>query len=543
MSAALLAQKTEASCAGDNTVAALLAGGLDRSSARALELHLDACPGCRQLVADLGRGLSAIARAPGGATRRLPEIGEQIGRFTVERVLGVGGMGVVYRARDRMLDRPVALKLLRPDLFDGDHLLAEAQAMARLAHGNVAVVHDIGTFHGQLYVCMEYIAGTTLRAWLGERPRPWREIVDVFRAAARGLAYVHASGLVHRDFKPENVLIGRDDRVVVSDFGLARRIDRVHHGVAVGTPAYMAPEQRRGEPADARADQYAFCLALREAVGDGAPHWLSRVLTRGLAEHRDDRFASMDALLAAIARGLARRSHGALVTVMTAAAVAAVFVPRQSEPRTRLVELPVIQRVVTPRGEPSPAPVVDVARADMPAAVAAGRAEELGARAIASRDSVPVPDVPSPPQPVERVWRAAVQLDAIALASSQGAIAAPTLDMTAASGATARDCDDGSEKQCKADEPVCEPWHVAAIQDGCWRCVDAITCEPVDELGSVVQPSRSHAHGPQGGGAGSSAGSDRGSPPRNGSASGSDGGSDDPGSHGGSAIGPDGNPL
>ena len=334
-------------CASTNTIAALLAGAIDSAAAHRLEGHLDACATCRRLVADLGRGLSAIGAGP-GARWRVAEIGDRVGRFEIDRVIGVGGMGVVFEARDPTLERRVAVKLLRPDIVAGEMLLGEAQAMARLQHPNIAVVHDVGKFGGQLYFCMEYIAGSTLRAWLGERDRSWREIVDVFVAAGRGLAYVHGAGLVHRDFKPDNVLIGRDGRVVVTDFGLARVVDR---GRVVGTPAYMPPEQRRGERVDARADQYAFCVALRESAGDRAPAWLRRILAHGLAERAADRVASMDALLAAIDAQLRRRSRAIsrAAVVIAVVAIALLAFPRARDVVTHVIDRPIVERIVETR--------------------------------------------------------------------------------------------------------------------------------------------------------------------------------------------------
>ncbi len=219
--------------------------------------------------------------------------GTTIGRYLVLQRLGEGGMGVVYAAYDAELDRKVALKILRPSRGDSGEgharLQREAQAMARVSHPNVIAVHDVGTYRDQVFVAMDLVEGTTLSKWLRQEPRPWREVVRVFLDAGRGLKAAHDAGLVHRDFKPTNVLLGRDGRVYVTDFGLARlssdedeRAQRslppslgkeprprsrlvsevTSEGVVMGTPRYMAPEQMRGSRVDARADQFSFCAAL-----------------------------------------------------------------------------------------------------------------------------------------------------------------------------------------------------------------------------------------------------------------------------------------
>ena len=287
--------------------------------------------------------------------------GSLINRYVVLERLGAGGMSIVYAAYDPELRRRVALKLLLVDVgADQARLLREARAIARLSHPNVVTVFDVGTFEGRVYVTMEYIDGQTLRGWWTETPRTWPEILAVFMDAARGLSAAHAAGLIHRDFKPENVLIGKDGRVRVLDFGLARRAggdletsiarsyDSVvipgtdvfrmqisRDGALVGTPAYMAPEQLADGTIDHRADQFSFCVALFEglfgrrpfkgntaiemltAVAQGnldltdtrkIPGPLLRVLRRGLSVHASLRYTSMDELTRALARaGSARR--------------------------------------------------------------------------------------------------------------------------------------------------------------------------------------------------------------------------------------------
>lgn len=304
----------------------------------------------------------------------------RVDRFEILAVLGQGSMGRVYAARDPTLARSVALKLIRADApgTDGgdelwrEHLLREARAMARVAHPNVLAIHEVGVHEGQVFLAMEYVEGGDLRAWLRAESRPRAAIHDVFEQAAEGLSAAHRAGLVHRDFKPDNVLVGDDGRVRVADFGLAR-VDpsalvtsdpsalvmsdpsalvtsdsaQGEHATttAAGTPAYMAPEQRDGRRGDARTDGFAFCVALHEALtgarprpaGPGEPlaldvaelqGWERALLERGLAQRPEDRFADMDALLSALRGGRARprRRRRATVVGLAALAVAIGFV-------------------------------------------------------------------------------------------------------------------------------------------------------------------------------------------------------------------------
>ena len=224
----------------------------------------------------------------------------------VERV-GAGAMGVVYAAYDPKLDRKIALKIIQPrhgrDPARGQaRMEREAQAMARLSHPNVSSIFDVGVHEGQIVLAMEYLGGGTLRDWLAAKRRSWREILAMFMEVARGLAAAHSEGLIHRDFKPDNVLLDKNGVPKVVDFGLARlsvtlggsprwRVPRLGRasrhrvlqrnlgptftegaaaltrtGAIAGTPAYMAPEQFFGQPVDARTDQFAFCIALYEAL-------------------------------------------------------------------------------------------------------------------------------------------------------------------------------------------------------------------------------------------------------------------------------------
>jgi tRNA A-37 threonylcarbamoyl transferase component Bud32 len=226
----------------------------------------------------------------------------RIGRYEVLSRIGRGGMGTVYLARDPELDRTVALKVLRDDRQDGHtRMLNEARSLARLTHPNVVTVHEVGTHDGRVFLAMEFIEGPTLRVWL-ERERSVDEILEVFAQAAAGLAAAHAVGLVHRDFKPENVIIGSDGRVRVVDFGVAKApgdaapastaaqagaVDLTHTGQVLGTPAYMAAEQFLGAGVDRRADVFALCVSLHEAFAGERPFAGDDPMMVSLAVARD----------------------------------------------------------------------------------------------------------------------------------------------------------------------------------------------------------------------------------------------------------------
>ncbi len=322
-----------------------------------------------------------------------PPPAEHLGRYAVLGTLGRGAMGTVYEAFDRSLDRRVALKVLHNHLGEQQRgrLEREALALAKLSHPNVVQVYEVGESEGRAFIAMELVQGSSLREWMGREPQPgWRECVDVFVQAGRGLAAAHARGLIHRDFKPDNVLVGTDDRVRVADFGLARPAEFPSHddlkttleqpsarrsgddsrsegqapmtktGAVLGTIAYMPLEQLRGRVIDARADQFSFCVAFHEAVyaerpygalSPGqrllalerppaepemlgrAPRWLYRALRRGLACDPEDRFGSMDALLAALDRSRTRRRWALAGTLAVAvAAGSSGAVVAQSDP-------------------------------------------------------------------------------------------------------------------------------------------------------------------------------------------------------------------
>lgn len=309
----------------------------------------------------------------------------RIGRFVPLRRLGAGGMGVVYVAYDEQLRREVAVKLLRSTEEEGrPGLLREAQALAQVTHPNIVTIYEVGESSQRVFIAMELVAGVSMREWMATR-HSWQETVAIFLQAGQGLWAVHQHGLVHRDFKPENVMVGADGRVRIVDFGLARRLATTAAGAAspepgsaslaaapvdatvspagplAGTPLYMAPEQY--DPSalvDGRSDQFAFCVALFEALygrrpfpgstpvellasmREGrrveipkalraqVPDWLHGLLTRGLEYSAADRFPAMSDLLAELGRD--RRSwrrRGRWLAAMTVLAVFSLFLGRK----------------------------------------------------------------------------------------------------------------------------------------------------------------------------------------------------------------------
>ena len=260
--------------------------------------------------------------------------------YRIDGELGAGGMGRVYRAHDLKLERDIAIKLHASSRSkDDDGLRQEGVALAKLAHPNVVTVYGVGTWAGHPWVAMELVSGGTAGAWLREKKRSGREILALYIEAGRGLAAAHAAGLVHRDFKPENVLVGVDGRVRVADFGLARVESRPDEpGAIVGTPAYMAPEQRLGGVVDARADQFGFALSLWEALAGGRPNavlgtisppparsmprHVELALRRALSRAATDRWPSMPALLAELARDPEGRRRRILLGTASALGVA-----------------------------------------------------------------------------------------------------------------------------------------------------------------------------------------------------------------------------
>ncbi|MFN0245806.1 MAG: protein kinase domain-containing protein [Kofleriaceae bacterium] len=249
----------------------------------------------------------------------------RIGRLVIGERLGAGAMSVVYKAFDPELRRTVAVKLLQTSV-DESRLVTEGRVLAKLRHDNVVAVHDVGTWEGRVFITMEHVPGGTLRTWLDAHPREWREVAKVLVQAARGIAAAHRAGVVHRDVKPDNILVGDDGEVRVADFGLARESD-VDDGPA-GTPAYVAPEVRDGAAGDARSDQFSFCVMAEAALGPRAPAHLARVVKRGRDPDPATRYESMDALVRAMEHDPARRwmISAAIVAGIAATATIAIAV-------------------------------------------------------------------------------------------------------------------------------------------------------------------------------------------------------------------------
>ncbi|MFO7567099.1 MAG: serine/threonine-protein kinase [Enhygromyxa sp.] len=241
-----------------------------------------------------------------------------------------GGMGLVIKARDPKFNRLVGIKLLlRPGPDGPSNLMAEARALAKIKHPNVVAVYEPGEWNDRVFFVMEWIEGVDGQQWMTQKRRSWQEVRRVFIAAGRGLAAAHAVEIHHRDFKPSNMLIGHDGRVVVADFGVASSLHSspAFDGRLAGTPLYMAPERVLGMRGDARADQFSFCATMWtvlhgrhpftgetvmarleamehgevwETLGHGVPRWLCDVVRKGLAYDPEDRYVDMHALLAAL---------------------------------------------------------------------------------------------------------------------------------------------------------------------------------------------------------------------------------------------------
>jgi tetratricopeptide (TPR) repeat protein/tRNA A-37 threonylcarbamoyl transferase component Bud32 len=352
---------------------------MEPDARRELLAHVDACAPCRELAAAASRMIARPATPANGTEDVESAADATIGRYVVLGQIGAGAMGEVYAAYDAELDRKVAVKLLREQIDARGvemrlRLGREAKVLAKLSHPNVVPVYDAGVHDNRTFVAMELVDGRTLRQWLDERRRSWREVVSTFALAGRGLAAAHEAGIVHRDFKPDNVLVADDGRVRVADFGLARLDAQgasaspgdvaaeaiTRSGQIMGTPVYMAPELFTGEPASPASDQFSFAVALYEAlygvrpfagnaisdllraVGEGrlrpparearVPGWVRRAVVRGLSAHPEARHQSMAALLDAL--GPARRRWRSRLMAMATALLAVLAIRPVLAPRS-----------------------------------------------------------------------------------------------------------------------------------------------------------------------------------------------------------------
>ncbi len=409
---------SSARCPTESEILAYSDGRGDDELRSRIELHLDGCDDCTNLVAEVLRASSsdsgrsrprARPRSGRAGTLQLAlesgtAYGQRIGRYVLLEHLGAGGMGFVYTAYDPRLARTVALKMLRPQdersvSGDGERsvgsararLLREAQAAARLKHPNVVTVYEVGEAEGLAFIALEHVNGVSARRWMygGARPRSWREVLRVFLEAGEGLAAAHRGGVLHRDFKPANILLDDDERAKVADFGLAvgarddgledvpesalapphessQRLDErmTQTGAVLGTPVYMAPEQHSSAKVDARADQFSFAASLYEALygvrpytgatltallaakrarapndargrGGRVPGWLRAVVLRGLEPDPARRWPDMEAMLAALRANPWRRRWRVMIVIasLLALALAAIGYRRLLEAR------------------------------------------------------------------------------------------------------------------------------------------------------------------------------------------------------------------
>jgi predicted Ser/Thr protein kinase len=392
-------------CPDDDVLGALAAGELAPASREALAIHAASCAVCHSMVVALGDGGWTQASAGGaGVDRRgrdefaLPP-GAVVGRYTIERRVGAGGMGVVYVATDRELERRVALKFVRHGAGDPAaraRLVREAKTLARLSHPHIVTLFDAGEHHDHAFVVMEYVDGGSLLSWARQGDRTADEIIAAALAVGRALAAAHAAGIVHRDVKPDNVLVGGDGDVRVTDFGLARAglevgaavdLDAAGRpsdaaapltrtGAILGTPAYMAPEALRGV-GSALTDQWSYCAMVYEllagirpfpddagrravaiargqlqppAPGRSLSPRVRAVLARGLRDEPGARWGDMRALVDALGRSRGRRRGltvgvAASATLAVAAAAAGAMAWRTRGPDAARPEAPARQQV------------------------------------------------------------------------------------------------------------------------------------------------------------------------------------------------------
>ena len=326
-------------CFDESVLVSFLAGRASEAERSAIYSHLDQCADCRQWSAEAARSTEGLSGEPRGESLRPAPA--TIDRFEIAEVIGAGGMGLVYRARDPHLGRWIALKVVRPTASSqkarAHDVMQEARALAKVAHPNVTTIFEVGAFGEGIFLAMELVDGETLRERLALGPLSVIEARDVFIQVARALVAAHDKGVIHGDVKPENILLGRDGRTRLADFGLAMDIEGgLSRDGGGGTRGYLAPERVRGGPPTEASDQYAFSLSLSEAIRgvrgsvEGiAPTWgrLSSLIERGTREEPEKRFPSMRALLDAMEQanpkqGARRRLVASALAVVAVAGLA-----------------------------------------------------------------------------------------------------------------------------------------------------------------------------------------------------------------------------
>ncbi len=336
-------------CPDENQFVALLQGQLSPQEVQRLEDVMDRCVYCSELMIEIAHTMRPQEALPTPEQRP-----RQIGRYQLEGLLGAGGMGVVYAAQDQELQRKVAIKLLRPDVTDPEmreahkaRMIQEARLLAALSHPHILTIYEVGTWNTQIFLAIQYVDGVNLRQWLDDHNPPWHEVLRMFYAVGEALIAAHAADIIHRDIKPDNILVSRNGSLFLTDFGLARVSQTTHHSISafltkyptieehrltavgdiLGTPAYMSPEHFRGRGVSKRSDQFSFCVALYEALygmlpfgghnvqqimeaaesgrletprRSSVPQAIFRVLRRGLHPLPRERFGSMQELLDAL---------------------------------------------------------------------------------------------------------------------------------------------------------------------------------------------------------------------------------------------------
>ena len=370
-------------CPDANTLAAMLDRRLDHAEVEAIQAHLDACPWCAELATALVADIASTEDPDDGAP-------ETIGRYVIHQVCGRGGMGVVYEAWDPELERRVALKVLRQDLTGSSRaeaearLLKEARVLASLDHPNVVTIHDVGVHDHQVFLTSAFVEGSTARTYAA-MASDWREVMGLYLQAGRGLEAAHRAGLIHRDIKPDNILVRRDGVALLADFGLAKQtasrpsitarttpltapLSTGSH-VILGTPAYMPPEQFDGLEATRSSDIFSFCASLFEGLYGFRAHSGSTAaaiaeatrqnkialparadvptaildeLVRGLSARPPERHASITELLDVLetaslgTQSIQRRRWPVVLAVMAIAVVMAIVVASITSRNTTL---------------------------------------------------------------------------------------------------------------------------------------------------------------------------------------------------------------